>query len=270
MSCRPTWGCAAEYSRTFETFDKPPPVQPAGACRIACPRWPLSISSTVMKPLKFPRITLVLMGVACWAACEDSAGPLGPGDAGLDVGVDVVEDAFVERCEGIVEATRLGDPCGGFDPCGEGAQCARLDSSVDEGVCRQLCVPGTCESVCGQSEVCVPLAEAPGTGVCADALTGPRSAYEECSASLGYCLAGLTCLVGSAGATAGVCLPSCDDGSDCATEDASGQCVIRVSSTTGTLSYCAPSCAGPEATSCPGAMRCLASGDGHVCAFSSE
>lgn len=201
------------------------------------------------------------------AGCGDDTST--PSDAGTDL-IDAgdVSDATVEECDGVVVADSPGAACGGFTPCGEGLQCSRLDASEEEGVCRQVCVPEQCESVCQGEEVCVPLNESPGTGVCAEPPTGTRAAYETCSEDAGFCDGTLTCLVGSAAATEGVCLPECVDDACVPIDGREAQCVIRVGEGADQRSYCAPACSAVGADDeCPGDMACFASGPGFVCAF---
>ena len=213
------------------------------------------------------RVLIPLLCLA-FAACSDDSGNDPGVDAGMDTGVDATGDVATESCDGVTVAESPGETCGGFTPCGEGLQCSRLESDEAEGICRQVCVPGTCESVCREDEACVPLTESPGTGVCASRPTGERGAYEECSEASGFCAPAFTCLVGAADATSGVCLPGCVDDACPPVDGRDGQCVIRVNGPSGEQSYCAPSCSGVGADDeCPGDMRCYASGAGFVCAF---
>lgn len=219
------------------------------------------------------RLGPVALFVFALAACggddgggaADAGADSPPGDAG-DVIAD--SDTWVENCEGVPVAVSPGAPCGGFTPCGAGLQCSRLDAGDEEGVCRQVCVPRQCERVCGDDEVCVPLTDSPGSGVCVDMPSGARTGYETCSDAVGFCEASLTCLVGAAGAEEGVCLPDCTD-AECPTVDGRGaQCVIRVNDGGTARSYCAPECSAVGADEeCPGDMQCFESGPGFVCAF---
>lgn len=211
---------------------------------------------------------LVAIGLA---ACSDDGGSTPGSDTGVADAGDTTPDVTTEDCTGVVVASSTGATCGGVIPCGAGLQCSRLDTDTGtEGTCRQVCVPETCESVCADGEQCVPLNESPGTGVCAAPPTGERGAYETCSDADGYCSAGLSCVVGSMGATEGVCLPPCVDAACPPVDGRGGQCVIVVGQPPDDVRHCAPSCSALGADDeCPGAMSCLASGPGFVCAFGS-
>lgn len=212
-------------------------------------------------------VSWVALGCLVLAGCGDDDG-LTP-DAG-DVGADIEPDVEREDCTGVVVAAVVGGECGGFTPCETGAQCARV-AEEDTGFCRQICVPNTCEGICQADQECITLAESPGTGVCVERLVGTVQAYEACSDADG-CAEPYQCLVGSASAVSGVCLPPCDEAEGCIDHNSrAGHCVIRVGSGSARLSYCAAECSAPGADDeCAGDMQCLDTGAGTaVCAFPS-
>lgn len=205
---------------------------------------------------------LVLGTVVALGACGDDNSPV-PGDAGADVGTD----AIVENCDNVTIAAETGASCGGVTPCDAGLECSRLDEA-EEPICRQVCIPDTCESVCTGDEQCIPITDSPGTGVCGVPPTGEQGAYEPCSDTDGYCSSAYECLIGSAAATGGVCLPPCVEDGCPEIDGRGGQCVVRVSSPDGDLSFCAPACSAEGMNEeCPADMECRASGSGFVCVF---
>ena len=184
-----------------------------------------------------------------------------------DVGVDVGPDVPPEDCTGVDIALVVGDECGGPARCGSGTQCAQVGDELS-GFCRQICIPGTCESICQAGEECATLAESPGTGVCVERRLGSVQAYEVCSDDE-PCADPYSCLVRSASAQDGVCLPPCDPGVGCTEHNGrAGECRIRVESGSSAVSYCAALCPSGSDDDCPGEMSCLETESGTtVCAY---
>ncbi len=191
------------------------------------------------------------IGMVFGLGCGDDGGQP---DVGTDAGLDVGGDASVEQCDGIVVADEPGVPCDG--PCGEGLQCSRVQND-EEALCRQVCVPDTCESVCAEGQSCSPIEGTPGVGVCADPVVGARVAYETCGTVPGFCADDLRCTIGSATAETGVCLPPCVDDACAPMSGYDGTCAIVVPVDGEEIRYCTPTCETPgSAEECPGDMVC--------------
>ena len=210
----------------------------------------------------------VIVAVLCAAfvACGDDVTHVDD----VAVGADVGPDAPIEDCTGVVIAAVVGGDCGGTDRCERGTECAQV-AGEDQGYCRQLCIPGTCESLCRADEECATLAEAPGTGVCVPRQVGTVQAYEVCT-DADACAEPYSCLVRTAESATGVCLPSCVPEDGCIAHNGrAGECRIRVESASGPTSYCAALCPSGSDEECPGEMSCLATESGStVCAFGSD
>lgn len=193
--------------------------------------------------------TLLLLAVA---ACGDDD-PSVQTDAGSDAGQDV---STSEDCTGVVVAESAGAPCSG--PCADGLQCTSMEGDAQP-ICRQVCVPDTCESVCGEDEVCAPLVDTPNSGVCAVPQAGERSAYESCGQEVGFCEDGFSCLT-SQDANVGMCVPPCVDEVCEAHAGVAGSCSLIVQMDGVEERFCAPTC--DAATACPTGMEC---GDSGIC-----
>ncbi len=192
-------------------------------------------------------------------------------DAGssADSGADVTADAGSgDACEDVDVADEVGTECGGeIGGCLEGAQCSMLEASAEAGICRQLCLPDTCESVCADDEICLPLTGSPGTGVCAVEPTGSQGPYEVCSVADGLCSEGLQCAGAPGGSESGICIPPCTEHADCPDHDGhDGLCAVTLPDTG--QRYCMPGCSEAGADEeCPGLTVCQQNGPETVCAF---
>jgi hypothetical protein len=197
------------------------------------------------------RLALVAVSALAVASCGDDFAPV------LDVGVDVGSDVPLEDCTGISIALVVGGECGGAVRCdAAGTQCAQVGDDLT-GLCRQICIPGACESVCQAREECATLVESPGTGVCVARQVGTVQAYEVCSDS-SPCADPYSCLVGDLSSSEGVCLPPCDPADGCVVHNGrAGECRIPVQSGTGAVDYCAALCPSGSDDECPGEMSCL-------------
>lgn len=203
---------------------------------------------------------LVLLGTT---ACGSDA-PTDEPDTGIQ------QTELGDGCDGVAVAATLGEACETEFDCDSAAECSVLEGeTIEQGLCRQTCVPGRCDAVCGEGEVCLPLTDEPRLGVCAPDPGGTRVNYETCSDDVGACVDGLSCLVASDGAAEGVCLQPCDEGLPCPTyQGGRARCVIEVGTADGLRRFCAPECPEPgEDAACPGAMTCEAAGVLAVCAF---
>lgn len=173
-------------------------------------------------------------------------------------------------CDGLGVAAELGGPCDTEFDCDPSAECSVLQGQpLEAGMCRQICIPGTCDAVCTSGEVCLALTDEPRFGVCAPDPSGTRVNYESCSDDVGACVDGLSCLVASDGAEEGVCLQPCDEGLPCPTfQGVRARCVIDVETGSGTRRFCAPECPSVDSDeACPGPMTCEEAGLLTVCAF---
>jgi hypothetical protein len=190
-------------------------------------------------------------------------------DAGEDVG-DASADTPADACRNVPIASRVGNRCETSLDCVRGAECSVVDGPrVQDALCRQRCLPGLCDDVCADGEVCLPLAGDDAFGVCGPPAPGTQRSYEECSVDAGRCVTGLSCLIGLETQTSGVCLQSCELSLPCPTYNGRpARCLVDVETVTGTVQYCAPLCSTPgDEDECPPGMMCQTIGLAEVCGF---
>ena len=207
--------------------------------------------------------------IADTGGSSDQGGSTDTGSAAdTSVGTDTGSGAF--SCDDIPVNGEAGSVCtGAAGECADGA-CITTEEGADP-ICRQICVPGQCESFCSGDERCLTLIDSetgqpqmiPDTdfnlGVCGVPPTGDAGAFAECGGTEA-CQTGFDCLILEEGATSGQCFPQCGADGTCD----QGECVIAA----GTAQYCALTCTTPgSADECPDGMSCVSAGTGSICHY---